>query len=354
LQALETWIERGGRVVVTPSSRRDIVSPPAGTADDEPEFDILEALEVDDAVQVGELSEDYVEIDYTAESSDSRGGSDTDAEPDDSRWQMWGAAPEPVPPATLPAAMDGSLRSLAEGVRRLALPGDGYATLRAKSDDLDGSLHTVEKDGNRHLLVAVVKRGAGEVVVVAEPALLGNRLLAEADNSVLAARLIAPRRHEVVFDEFYHGLAVRGNPLYLLTRPGFAAATVGLLLVVGTITWRVAVFLGPPLTKPRPSRRDIGEYVNAMSQFFSRGRGSRRFLVSEVRDGVLRQVCHELKLPMDTINVERITQALARRDRQRARRLDDVVRDIDAALARPGDYPRESFLPVIQRLASCL
>jgi hypothetical protein len=139
-----------------------------------------------------------------------------------------------------------------------------------------------------------------------------------------------------------------------LTRLGFAAATVGLIAVVGVVMWRSAVFLGPPLSEARPSRRDIGEYVSAMAQFFSRGRGSRRFLVSEIRDGVLRQVCRELKLPMDTIDVGRITNALSRRDRKRAQRLEDAVREVDAALAQPGEYPSDSFLPVVQRLASCL
>jgi hypothetical protein len=183
---------------------------------------------------------------------------------------------------------------------------------------------------------------------------VSNRLLAEADNSVLAARLVAPQGNAVVFDEFYHGLAVRGNPLYLLTRPGFAAATLGLLLVVGVTTWRAAVFLGPPIGATQATRRDIGEYIRAMSQFFSRGRGSRRFLIGEIRDGVLRQVCHELRLPMDTIDSERIIDALGRRDRQRARRLADVVREVTATLAQHGEYPQEQFLPAIQRLASCL
>jgi hypothetical protein len=114
------------------------------------------------------------------------------------------------------------------------------------------------------------------------------------------------------------------------------------------------VFLGPPLADTKTRRRDIGEYVRAMAEFFSRGHGSRRFIIREVRDGVLRQVCREMRLPMDTLDVSTITSALARHDRKRAERLATTIREVDSALESPGDYPRSSFLPIMQRLASCL
>ena len=66
-------------------------------------------------------------------------------------------------------------------------------------------------------------RGKGEIVIVSDPRLLANALLAKADNSVLAVNLLAPHGETVVLDEFYHGLSVRGNALYLFTRPGYAA-----------------------------------------------------------------------------------------------------------------------------------
>jgi hypothetical protein len=248
------------------------------------------------------------------------------------------------------------LSPLAKHVREIALPRDGFRALRANREDLLGSLACAGQDDESEpdLLVAVLRRGAGEIVVVADPAVVSNRLIAHADNSVLAVHLLSPQRDDVVFDEFYHGLAVRGNPLYLLTRPGFAAVSVGLLIIVGALAWRAAVFLGPPLQDTKTRRRDIGEYVRAMAAFFSHGSGSRRLIVREVRDGVLRHICRELRLPMDTLDVDAITSALERRDRNRAERLASAVREVDASLASSGDYPRSSFLPVMQRLANCL
>jgi len=342
-------------MVVTPSTTHSLLfAGPMASSDESPEADILQALGIDDRVSVGEISDEYIEQDFTAE-SDAAARSRSASSSDTSLFREWsGSQVQPLPPKTLAASLDGSLAPLADHVQTLAVPGEGFLTLKAEPEDRSGSLHLTGKDGKQHLLVAVVQHGAGEIVVLAEPDLLSNRLIAEADNSVLAANLLAPRGDAVVFDEFYHGLAVRGNPLYLLTRAGFAASTVGLLLFVGAGAWRAAVFLGPPLNEAKRSRRDIGEYVSAMAQFFSRGRGSRRFLAGEVRDGVLRQICHELKLPMDTLELDVIVQALERRDRERARRLENAVHEVNATLAAGGEYPRARFVPVMQRLASCL
>jgi hypothetical protein len=204
------------------------------------------------------------------------------------------------------------------------------------------------------VIIAVIKRGKGEIVIVSEPRLLSNALVAQTDNSILAAHLLSPTGQSVTFDEFYHGLAVRGNPLYLLTRPGFAVVTAGLLVSVGVWTWRAALFLGPPLADPEPARRDIGQYIDAMSDFFGRGLDHRRFLVREARDGVLQQLCEELKLPAETSNIDTILAALRRRDPLRAEALRVQLQQIDMALAKPGDFPKSSFLPTMQRLAGCL
>jgi hypothetical protein len=360
-QALRSWVEAGGRVVVTPSTAQNILPWIAGAQtddEDDSKVDILDALGVGEQVSDGEMSVSSAEADYTklgrGETDSTQSKTDDD---DSSLWDAWNArSRDPADPRNSPVTLTGSLAPLAQHVHELALPFEGARTLVAESDDLAGSVTTPgeTKESAPNLLVAVLQHGAGEIVVVGDPEIFSNRLIARADNSVLAVNLISPEGQDVVFDEFYHGLAVRGNPLYLLTRPGFAAVTIGLLLLVGVLAWRAAVFLGPPLGDTRARRRDIGEYVAAMGEFFSRGRDSRRFIVHELRDGVLRQVCRELRLPMDTLDVDAITSALVRRDRKRAERLSATIREVDTELAMRGDYPRSSFLPVMQRLANCL
>jgi hypothetical protein len=140
----------------------------------------------------------------------------------------------------------------------------------------------------------------------------------------------------------------------LLTRPGFAAVAAAIVLAIAVIAWRAAVFLGPPLADIERSRRNIEEYVNAMGAFFCRGPGHRRFLVTEVRDGVLHELSEQLNLPSHTTDAGTIAAALARRSPARAGMLRKALADIDSGLAHPGEYPKASFLSSMQRLAGCL
>jgi hypothetical protein len=346
-QSLRQWVETGGRVVVSPSSNEFDVWNAPPDSDDESEVDILKALGIDDLVKTDVQADAETDEDFAAATG---GGSTSPLD-----WEQWNKR-RPVPIQVSSLKLTGTLSALAKDVHELAVPSDGIYTLAANEDDLAGSLtfRYNSDDDEPGLLIAVVKRGAGEIVVVSDPALVSNSLIGKADNSVLAVNLLSPRNQDVVFDEFYHGLSVRGNPLYLLTRVGFATVAAGLVIAVGLAAWRSAVFLGPPLEDTKVRRRDIGEYVSAMSEFFSRGRGSRRFIIREMRDGVLRQVCRELRLPMDTTDVEAISSKLSRHDRSRADRLSATIRDVDAQLNEPGEFPRSTYLPVMQRLASCL
>ena len=78
------------------------------------------------------------------------------------------------------------------------------------------------------------------------------------------------------------------------------------------MAWRSATFLGPPLTDTERPRRDIQEYVHAMGAFFCRGPGHRRFLVSEMREGVLHELCGQLGLPPHTTDIDTIAAVMER------------------------------------------
>ena len=81
------------------------------------------------------------------------------------------------------------------------------------------------------------------MAVMAVPAIASNWLLGEADNSVLAAQLMTLGQQRVIMDEFYHGLTIRGNALWLLTRPGYAALALAIAALVSVWIWRSATFL---------------------------------------------------------------------------------------------------------------
>jgi hypothetical protein len=341
VEQLLTWVEQGGRLVAAP--RPHMMDDDSRNRGDDPismPRDLLEILELDDW-----LTHQPVEDEWEDSWDENAGESPFE--------RAWNKSKEAAPPPeVVEVHCEGLLARLANDVKNIALPAAGAATLIA-DDPPDGAITFRDDNGSEQLLAAVVKRGKGDVIVLSDPRLLNNHLLARADNSVLAAHLLAPRGEPVVFDEFYHGLSVRGNVLYLLTLPGVAAVTVALLAAIGVWAWRSAVFLGPPLADPEHSRRDVREYIDAMADFFARASDAPSFLASEVRDGVLRNVSQELKLPAETPDVETIVAALRRQNPQRASKLASAISDLDAQLASGGPS-RAQFVPVVQRLVSCM
>jgi hypothetical protein len=339
IEALSAWIERGGRVVVAPGS-------PLRSADGEGENcedcsnakdsrDMLELLKIDAIVKV-------------IDDGDSATGMVAGDAP---------AAERRIVEVSRVNRTDerDAASAFGEHVHELAVPAERCARLEVQAKDLCETLTYRTSNGDDRTLAAVIKRGAGEIVVVAEPAVFANANLGQADNSVLAANLLAAAGRKTCFDEFYHGLSVRGNPLYVLTKPGFAALALGLALTYAGVSWRMGAFLGPPLPAPQAVRRHIGEYVNAMGRFFLRAPDSGPFLLREIRDGVLRHWCQELGLPLETSREATILAALRRHDPQAAARLEAVLAESNSSLASAEDRrPPSLDVSLLQRLAACL
>ncbi|MCA9237022.1 MAG: DUF4350 domain-containing protein [Planctomycetales bacterium] len=332
LQGLVDWVDRGGRLVVAPGKRNRGSDGQCADCDTcglpEDARDIIELLDLDaivEVVQDGTSAVDGREGASLKQIVDVVQGDDRETTP-----------------------------NVGEHVRQLAIPAAGYARLALKTTDVRESLGFRNGAGEATTLIAVVQRGAGEIVVIAEPALFANSCLGLVDNSVVAANLMAVPRRATVFDEFYHGLAVRGNPLYVLTKPGFAAVTLGLVLAYAGMSWRAGAFLGPPLPSPPALRRHIGEYVNAMGRFFLRAPDSGPFLLREIRDGVLRHWSRELGLPLETSRESTIVAALRRRDPQVAARLETVLAESTTALSSSdARRPKSVDVSLIQRLVAC-
>lgn len=344
LTSLKSWVERGGRLIVAPQhltehkNRYEDAMPG--------ERNVLKLLDIEGSVTLAEKQASDEVLNGVR-----RHSRDAESSLPEEMWDAW--TYKPPTPRVFEVEATGSLKNIATDVHHIAAPGNEFSVLVAGNQKPSGSL-SIKTVDSESILVAAISHGKGEIIVVSDPALLSNFLLARSDNSILAAKLLAPRALPVDFDEYYHGLSVRGNPLFLLTRPGFAAIALGIVLVIAITAWRSAVFLGPPLADGEKSRRDIQEYIHAMGAFFVRGPGHRRFLVQEIRNGVLHELCEQLHLPPHTTDVDVIASALRRRDPQRAEKLQKAVADVDARLAHLGEYPRASFFSSMQQLTGCL
>jgi hypothetical protein len=345
LKSLVPWVEQGGRVVVAvidiePSG------PMAAMSDSKGNPTILDIFGLSGVDLMPRSPADGL--------IQSRKSTwDQDLKPlEDVLRESWSRTE--IPPLEFPVTHTGTFGDNALPISTLSTPGDRIGTMDASDAKPTGTIETT-LGKTAVTLAARFARGKGEIVLVSEPRLFSNEFLAKADNSILAAGLLAPEGQRVIIDEFYHGLSVRGNPLYLLTRPGYAALALGLLLTTCTIIWREAVFLGPPLRDEAVGRRDIAEYIRAMGRFFGVGGDeSRRFLVTELRSGVLREISTELSLPPEKQDADVIAAVLARRNPQRADTLRKAVQKADTLLESRQSWTEVQTLDVIRSLSSCL
>ncbi len=196
--------------------------------------------------------------------------------------------------------------------------------------------------------------GRGEVTVVSIPALIENSVIGEADNIVVLSKLLTGGEREIVLDEFYHGLAIRGNPMWLFAQRTYGAVTLTLLLVIGLIAWRESVFLGTPLAERPVSRRAIGEYVEAMARFLREGRGAGAWILSKLRDGVLWHLRREHGLPPDQHSEDRLLAAVERRDPDRAAELSNTLQAVQSLLSAGQAGDERRAIPLMRRMVECL
>jgi hypothetical protein len=365
LHALARWVEKGGRVVVAPEGRR-AAPPPTGLSGrvrPTREVTVLGELGLATAgiktIHLGS-AEQGPNTDSTGRSSDAR-AQETSADRDESevddarrvRELLTGTA-RPIVTRGVTVAATGVWSPLGKLVSTIEVPEEKLEVLNVGESAPDGTLTFRDPGGSEQILAAVYRRGKGELVVVASPTIAENGLIARHDNSVLAVELLGAPARPVVFDEFYHGLTIRGNPLWLFTQRGYAATTLCLLAVIGLWMWREAVFLGPPLAPPGQSRRSIGEYVDAMARFLNRGGSSRAFLLREVRSGVFKAIRDELHLPPSRDHVEELAAVLARRDPRRARELIETMGAVDQALARKVVLKESVAVDLFERMSRCL
>ena len=239
------------------------------------------------------------------------------------------------------------------GIKTVCLPEGDAWSITYDSPQPTGRITFADVKGEEQTLAAIFSVGSGEIAVMAAPVVASNWLLGEADNSVLTMQLMTLGQSRVIVDEFYHGLTIRGNALWLLTQPGYAALALAIAALVGVWIWRSSLFLGPPLDDRPVSRRSIGEYLDAMSRFLLRGRGSGRFVLAEVRSGALWSMADAAGLPPDLDDVDRIAAAVARRDPQRAARLEAAVKNADAVLASP-QAKAVTILEALRKVNDCL
>jgi len=269
-----------------------------------------------------------------------------------------GMNPRPtVGTVNYPVTVSGSLADSLPRVRSMELRAHRLHEIQVDQFMATGTVTVSGADPlNRERAVIVMADlpvGRGHVTLISTPSLTANVCVGKGDNIVAVTGLLAaggPR--EIVFDEFFHGATIRGNPLWLASRRTYGTVAATLILLTGLLVWRHATYLGPPLAVTPSSRRSLHEYVEAMSRFVTEGRGHRGWIIDQLREGVLWSVRREYHLPPEDQHVAEPLQRMSRREPGRAARLEQVLAELSAARSQPLSSAR--YQQLITRITECL
>lgn len=353
LKLLSEWVRDGGRLVVAPaageyefemnSAKRSSLIPVSLLNElglsgvSIVDVDLADREDYDQWQEVDEIDKDEDGVDF----EDVRGV-----------FQV-----KKRPTAKYSIAAEGEWEFLNAQASRVTLPSDDAWEVDCGEQEPLARI-TIENTGENTeaeptTLAALFSLGKGQIIVVSNPFLAGNAYLADGDNSVVLVHLLTGNRPRVLFDEFYHGLTIRGNAMWLLSKLPYAIMVVSVLAVVGLWTWREAIFLGPSRQDRPVSRRSLGEYIEAMSRFVLSGRGGAKHVLQEVRQGVLWHYCKTLGLPPQQQDAVKVLGVLTRRQPEKAKQLEAALKYADAVLDNPR-APKDKILQATRKVSDCL
>jgi Domain of unknown function (DUF4350) len=355
LERLIPWVERGGRLVVAvPPRERNSAAAAMRANSGEVNVDIFSTFKLENVQSIAislketnhKKSSPKPPLDIHSETSRQR---------QIRRSLEEAIGMHPIQFTTSSVAVSGSFDKLRDRVQRLQIPDEEIGGLKiGEAVKTSGKIECEGPGGEHWTIAAAFQRGQGEIVVVAEPMLLMNASLGQADNGAFAYDLLADGERHVLFDEFYHGLSVRGNPLWLLTKSTYATVAMAILVLLSLELWRRAIVLGPPLEPSTANRRTIIEYIEAMARFLNRGRGCRPFVLREVRAGVLRTIGGRFGISQAAHDPEVIASTMAKRSPQEADQFRQGMNLIDAALRKGDSLSESEAVRVLQRISRCL
>lgn len=337
LHQVRDWVKEGGRVVVTPDVN----------------FGVEERYEhpwASDHSAVAELGISEVAFDHISFGEPDTKESNSERDVAKLLQSQWFSSNKVQ---TFRARAEGELDFHVGEEFSLQGPSEDLVVFEKLPENATGSVQIYDQFHKLRTVAASLRSGSGKAIVLSDARLLENRNIATAFNSVLAMQLIGEPSKPVVFDEFYHGLTIRGNPFFLIGRLPYGLLAISVLIGTAVWAWRNSVHLGPPLGEHHISRRDVREYVDAMARFLKSGRGGNTFMLQEVRDAVIRSQFDRLGLPPGSLDLEKLLAVLERRFPECARELAGACREIDSLLSQPSALTNAATVQAMQRISRC-
>ena len=257
------------------------------------------------------------------------------------------------PPVSYSVGFAGTWTQLAEEIAEIQLPAEyKYIDDKNSENHAEGFMY-IQQDEQNHKISASYPFGKGHILILSDVQLFTNKHIGMDDNAVLAVYLFGSIGTSLLFDEFYHGLTVRGNPLWLATK--FPYSIIILIITASALVWafRESVNLGPPADRPGPSRRSLKEYIMAMARLFLHAR-CRKFIIHEIRTGILWMLGKRLGLAPGKNDIETIVSVLKRRYPEKARHLHQVAEKLEVMEKRSDEPSNHEITALIREAEQCL
>lgn len=249
------------------------------------------------------------------------------------------------------AECTGRFRPMCASVEQLAVREDDPVALDV-GDSSPDSVLTIDGPIEPRTLMAEYVRGKGSVVLVSDVSLFHNLSLREGDNSLLLLNLLGERREIVLFDEFFHGLSIRGNPIWIFAQPGYRIIVLMLLGIVALFIWHELPAFGVIHPPEKTARRTLEHYLDAVSRMLLRTRSQLEQLLTDSKSAFLWRMARKLHLAGERNQLAAIRNRLRRTDAEMLERFDGIIAEFDR-YHHQGCSPKE-LLALLQRSHRCL
>jgi hypothetical protein len=232
------------------------------------------------------------------------------------------------------AAQPGEAGGYTDRIDRLAI--EGRRTI--ETDDGLPLWWVDERPG-----AVMLRRGAGRVIVVADPSLLTRRGLNREDNVLFIYNvvLLHARAGRIYFDAYHHGLRSGGGFWGYLRYHDQEWLLGAILLIAAVAAWSLAVRLGPAMATPRPRRADGVDYATAIARIYRRA-GVRQLLARGVSRDFLATLCRRLHLPRRALPAEVLATWKREHPGASSQPLEGLLRG--AVELRKGNVPERQLL----------
>lgn len=376
LRDVETWLRQGGQAVVAYDSEPPVSvftvmqrqreqqrhRDGGGSSQDGDDKDAPEKLKPSlfELLGIGSLRIAHVDgtdHDSAAASKDQRTNRNelpSESELADTIREVLTASSRLEQPRKYPVRAEGTFASWIPAGSSIELPEGLLYEIDVADRDLQDTISVVDDSGAVRCVAARIPVGEGHVDVVSIRRLISNANIGSADNILVAAALLLNTDRPIVFDEFYHGATIRGNPMWLFSTRTYGSVAIALLLLLSFTVWRAAVFPGPPVEETPVQRRSIREYLDAMSRFLREAKGHQVWSLEQVRAGVLWKLHREFGLPPESHDCTRLMSVMARKNPRRADQLIDVLNEVDSVLNTPRSTEERRTAQLVQRMTECL